>query len=360
MGHGNDFHPDLNSYLNLEYVGKRCTMLLDIVFLILSLEIILLSCELFTNGIEWLGEKLKVGDGVVGSIFSAVGTCLPETIIPIVAILFSDGMEDSIDIGIGAIVGAPFMLSTLAFFLTGASVLVLRKKRKTGMKMKVNNRIVSRDISFFIILYTLGVTASFIDNVTVRYIIAFLLAACYIHYIILTIRSDYESHGRLESLYITSILKVKPGLTIILLQVITAFAGIVFGARLFVQNIERGSQVFGIPTLVLSLIITPIATELPEKFNSIIWIRKKKDTLALGNITGAMVFQSCLPVSIGILATPWQLDIKVILSSVLAVLSASVTYFWIKINGRLSPVPLLTGGLFYAVFITFLFLRNFK
>ena len=32
-----------------------------------------------------------------------------------------------------------------------------------------------------------------------------------------------------------------------------------------------------------------IATELPENVNSVLWIRRRKDTLAMGNITGAMV-----------------------------------------------------------------------
>jgi len=54
----------------------------------MSLALILISCEFFTNGIEWLGRKIGVGDGVVGSIFSAVGTCLPETMIPIIAIIY--------------------------------------------------------------------------------------------------------------------------------------------------------------------------------------------------------------------------------------------------------------------------------
>ncbi len=43
------------------------------------------------------------------------------------------------------------------------------------------------------------------------------------------------------------------------------------------------------------LLVAPIATELPEKFNAVIWIRQGKDTLAMGNITGAMVFQASIP-----------------------------------------------------------------
>jgi cation:H+ antiporter len=335
-------------------------MVLDLVILVLSLGIILLSCELFTNGVEWLGKKLRLGDGVVGSIFSAVGTCLPETIIPIIAILFSEKSSENVDIGIGAIVGAPFMLGTLAFFLTGLSVLIFWRKRRTGLVMTVNNEILRRDIGFFIFIYSIGLLASLIPIPAVKYAVAVFLVGCYAYYIIKTVRNDVESQHHLESLYLTKLLRKTEAMPVILLQIALALAGIVFGAELFVEGINKTSEVFGISALVLSIIVTPIATELPEKFNSIIWISKKKDTLALGNISGAMVFQSCIPVAIGIIATSWQLDIKALLSGILALLSAGVVYLWIKVKRKLNPIPLLMGGLFYASYIIYLVLHGFQ
>ncbi|MFZ5985861.1 MAG: sodium:calcium antiporter, partial [Bacillota bacterium] len=152
---------------------------LNIWQLLMSLTLILISCELFTNSVEWLGKKLRVGDGVVGSIFSAVGTCLPETMVPIIAIVFYGENEESIDVGIGAILGAPFMLSTLAFFVTGVSVLVFWSKRKTGMVMNINNDILSRDISFFIACYSLGISTAFIKIQFIKSIIALFLIGTY-------------------------------------------------------------------------------------------------------------------------------------------------------------------------------------
>ena len=333
-------------------------MLSDILKMIFSLALILLSCELFTNGIEWLGKKLNLGDGVVGSIFSAIGTCLPETMIPIIAILFSRGSTNSEDVGIGAIMGAPFMLSTLAFFLTGASVILFSKKRKAGLKMYVNNRTLSRDIGFFILVYTSGLAASFINVPLIKYAIAVSLVLFYIYYIMLTVKNDTVSHSELNGLYFNISLKSKTSLRLILLQIAIALTGIILGAELFVEIITDISNTLHIPALILSLIIAPIATELPEKFNSIIWISKSKDTLALGNITGAMVFQSCIPVTIGILSTSWQLDKIARISASFAILSAVTVFLWIKIKGQLSYLPLLIGGAFYTVFIVFLTFGN--
>lgn len=335
-------------------------MLHNIIILLLSLGIILLGCEFFTNGIEWLGKKLNLGDGVVGSIFSAVGTCLPETLIPVIALLFSKSRSDSVEIGIGAIAGAPFMLSTLAFFITGLSVIIFSKRRRTGYSLSVNLNVLSRDISFFVVVYMAMILVSFAGGGFIKNIMAILLIACYIYYIIKTVSSDRASNNEVDELILSRALYLRESKLLIILQILLALSAIIFGAELFVKNIEAVSKTLGISTLALSIIITPIATELPEKFNSIIWISKSKDTLSLGNITGAMVFQSCIPVSIGMLATEWKLDTITIVSALLALASSLVTYVWIKVRKSLSPVPLMTGGIFYVFFICFLIVRGFR
>jgi cation:H+ antiporter len=327
--------------------------------LLLGLIIILVSCEVFTNGIEWLGKSMRVGDGAVGSILSAVGTCLPETIIPIIAILFFGSSPDTDHISIGAIAGAPFMLCTLAFFVTGLSVFAFRRKRKSGLAIHANISILRRDLCFFIMSYSIGILASFVELKPVRYSIAVFLILYYVTYVVLTVSNDRVDEYKLDKLYLSRYFGVRPGKAAILVQVAAALAGTVFGAQIFVVNMDSISKLLGISSLILSFIITPVATELPEKFNSIIWISKRKDTLALGNITGAMVFQSCIPVSIGILATTWKLDARIVLSAVLALFSVSVTYLWLKLHDRLSPFPLLTGGIFYIIFIYFLLTGNF-
>jgi len=322
--------------------------------MLMSLFIILISCEFFTNSIEWLGKKLKVGDGVVGSLFSAVGTCLPETMVPIIAILYL-GQSNSIDIGIGAIVGAPFMLSTLAFFVTGISVVLFWPKRKSGMDMNINSEAICRDISFFTASYSIGISSAFINIRICKNIIALFLILTYIFYIFLTVKRDKSKQGSIDELYLSVVFHIKPRFYVVVLQVCIALIGIIMGAHIFVVKIEDISVLFGIPAIILSLIITPVATELPEKFNSIIWISKSKDALALGNITGAMVFQSCIPVSIGILATDWRLNQNAVISALIAVMSASIVYFWTESRKKLNPLPLIMGGVFYAFFIGMLF-----
>src|SRR3954447_25008718 len=109
---------------------------IDLGILAIGLVVILAGSELFTNGIEWFGHKLNLAEGAIGSVLAAVGTALPETMIPVVAIVLAGtggGAESdaSHGVGVGAILGAPFMLATLAMFVTGVAVWSQRRNRKT-------------------------------------------------------------------------------------------------------------------------------------------------------------------------------------------------------------------------------------
>src|SRR5688500_6469097 len=121
-----------------------------------ALVVILVAAELFTNGIEWFGHKLNLAEGAVGSVLAAVGTALPETMIPLVAILFAGTGADAgagHEIGVGAILGAPFMLSTLAMFVTGLGVIFYARRRRTGRVMPVDTHVLGLVIRYFFVAY---------------------------------------------------------------------------------------------------------------------------------------------------------------------------------------------------------------
>ncbi len=326
-------------------------MLIDVIMLVISLGFILFACFVFTNAIEWFGKKLNLGQGVVGSVFAAIGTGLPETIIPIIAIVFYTG-GDAHEIGIGAIAGAPFMLGTLAFFVTGLAVLVFSKLGRRSTQMTADVDVISRDLTFFIIIYGVAVLTSLIHtHVTIKACIAVLLLLSYIIYLKTTFSDEADQVGNVDELYFTRFFKVKTSLVWIVVQLIIALLGIIFGADLFVKYVENLANSIGIAPLILSMIITPIATELPEKLNSVIWIGHKKDTLALGNITGAMVFQSCFPVVFGMIFTSWNLTGITMLSAIIALTSAVLNLAWIKITKTISPYVLLASGVLYIIFL---------
>lgn len=328
-----------------------------IALLIISLGIILLGAELFVNGVEWLGKIFNLSEGAVGSVLAAVGTALPETLIPIIAILFSRGGA-GVEIGIGAILGAPLMLSTLAMFVTGVAVYIFSKRRTAGTKVHCDYSSMRRDLLFFIIVYGVAIIAGLIP-VSYRIwqvLIALVLISAYIWYVrlMLSQERDIESESFIPPCYFDRQDEI-PDTGRVGAQVLVALGCIVIGAHFFVNAITAVAAVYMVPAFVLALIITPIATELPEKFNSVIWISREKDGLALGNITGAMVFQSSLIPALGILLTDWQLTSGALYSAVLAISASAILFVYLQRERRMSALMLLLCGGFYALFLTAVF-----
>jgi cation:H+ antiporter len=141
---------------------------------------------------------------------------------------------------------------------------------------------------------------------------------------------------------------------IVVSQVVLALALIVVGAQVFVGAVEHLSTAIGLDPTILALIIAPIATELPEKFNSVLWVRTGKDTLAMGNITGAMVFQSCLPTVLGLLFTSWTFSSESAIhfaSAGVAFVATILIFGTMLRRGTLSAWTLLIGGPLYLLYL---------
>lgn len=328
----------------------------SIALLIVSLGIILMGAEVFVNGIEWLGKKLNLAEGAVGSVLAAVGTALPETLIPFIAIVFGEGKGH--EIGIGAILGAPLMLSTLAMFVTGMAVIVFSRRRTAGIKVIADYSSMKRDLGFFIIVFTAAVLTGVIPPALRHWqlIIAGFMVFSYFVYVYstLTEERDINSDNDVPALYFAR-KSTSPAMFLILAQIIVALAFIIGGANLFVGSVTEIADVYMVPAFVLSLIIAPIATELPEKFNSIIWVSREKDTLALGNITGAMVFQSSLIPAMGIFLTDWQLTGGALIAAILALISSAIMYIELLAKKHMTAWALLGGGVFYGIFLLAVF-----
>src|SRR3990172_5467306 len=163
---------------------------MTLALLLLALVVILVGAETFTNALEHLGERLKISEGVTGSIFAAVGTALPETMVPIVAI-FSTGATQTVreEVGVGAILGAPLMLSTLTLFLMAAFA---AHKRGWGGHLRPERTGLNRDLSWFMLAFGISAAAIFIPHqaILTRAMLAIALVLIYFVYLLLTVRAS--------------------------------------------------------------------------------------------------------------------------------------------------------------------------
>ena len=326
---------------------------MSVLLLFISFAVILAGALLFTNAVEWMGHRLKLGEGAVGSLLAAVGTAMPETLIAIVALI---GAKEGADqVAIGAIVGAPFLLGTLAMGLVGLFAYLYRDRRRTGLQLDAHGPTLERDIIFFLVFFAVALALAWGAPDGLRIPIGIVVILAYVVYIRRTLLGggEVQDHATLDPLIFErrSERRTDPALSLCAIQLLVGLAAMVGGAHLFVEELLHIAESLGVEAVVLALILAPLATELPEKVNSFFWVREGKDALALGNITGAMVFQSTIPFGIGLLFTDWDLGGNAALSIVLGLSGGAIAYEALHRRARFGlPAVLAWFGL-YAAYI---------
>jgi cation:H+ antiporter len=326
---------------------------MDELLLIVAFAIVLGGALLFTNAVEWLGHRLGLGEGAVGSILAAVGTAAPETLVAIVAII--DTEAESEGVAIGAIVGAPFLLGTLAMGLVGLFAYLYRGRRRQGTHLDAHAPTLERDLLFFLTFFAIGGLLAWGPPAAVRIPAGIIFLLAYVFYARRTLAAGGDVQGEETLKPLTFDRRAgdrsDPPLWLCVTQLAVGLGAMIFGAHLFVEHLLGIADALGIDALILALILAPLATELPEKVNSFFWVREGKDALALGNVSGAMVFQSTIPVGIGLIFTHWSLNANAVLSIVLGCAGGLLAYVsWHR--AKHFALPAVLG--WFALYIAFI------
>jgi cation:H+ antiporter len=346
---------------------------LHVVLLIVCAVVIYLACEWFVNAVEWLGVRLRVGPVAVGTVLAAAGTALPESVVTFVAVLFGSP-EHGADIGVGAALGGPLVVGTIAYGVTGG-VLLLRRGR-TGVRVPVgavadgvgghresdvpgtldgdqlgaiDTSRLARDQVWFLVIFVVKVALGLVAF-AIKPWFGWLFLAAYAVYFRREVAGGGEqaSEAGLEPLRFQRHREVPTTLPVVA-QTLVMLVVIFAASQLFVRQLEWAGPALGLPSVVVALLLSPIATELPETMNAIIWVRQGKAELALANISGAMMIQATVPSAFGLFFTPWRFDRPLVLAAV-ATLAAIVYLLTTLRRGRLTPARLAVAALFYVAF----------
>jgi cation:H+ antiporter len=323
---------------------------LHFLLLIVCAVAIYLSCEWFVNAVEWLGQRLKVGPLAVGTILAAFGTALPESVVTLVAAVFGrNGAEK--DVAVGAAMGGPLALATIAYGVTGA---VLLTRRLAGPADLGPARKLARDQTWFLAIFVVKVALGLVAFAYKPWL-GLLFFAAYGVYFWRELHDDSDhgaGEGTLGGALAPLLLQRRrpvPSTWAVVTQTVLTLGIIFVASQLFVSQLDAVGPMLGLPAAVTALLLSPIATELPETMNAIIWVRQGKTPLALANISGAMMIQATVPSGIGLLATPWKFDGALILAGVVTM--AAIVYLLVLLRrGRLTGLTLAMAAVFYAVF----------
>ena len=299
---------------------------MTILLFVASFVLIVVAAELFTNAVEWLGFRLRLARGATGSLLAAIGTSLPETMVPVVALVSRSPSADSV--AQGSVLGAPFLLMTVATGVTGIAV-ALRRDARTLVSEPLQVR---RDLGMFIAAFSVIMLAIVLPGpARIALGIAVLLGYC--GFVVATLRSGEPNEELPEPLHIVRWREGEPHTVLITVQLVVAVLLLIFGSTLFVDALNRTADDFHLPPLILALVAVPLATELPETLNSVLWVRSRDDHLAFGNVAGSTVFQACVLGFLGLVFTSWHPGTGGVISGVLT-LATAVALLTVMRNGK--------------------------
>jgi cation:H+ antiporter len=315
---------------------------------------IYIACEFFVNGVEWVGQRLSVGQTATGTILAAFGTALPESVVTLVAVVFGANMDEK-NIGVGAALGGPLVLSTLAYAVVGVTLLSMRKGFGRGRSLDVDARQLSRDQGWFIGIFVFKIALGLVAFHG-KFWLGLLFLGAYALYVVKELRApaDISAVEWLEPLKLRP-KSAHPSLFWAAIQTVGALAVIFVASRIFVGQLGALGPLLGLPPQLLALLLSPVATEMPETMNAIIWVRQGKERLALANISGAMMIQATIPSALGLLFTPWLLQNALVLAGIVTLIATAVLFVLFR-SARITAIRLVWAGALYGVFAAALLL----
>ena len=312
---------------------------------------IYLSCSWFVNAVEWLGERWSVGPIAVGTVLAAVGTALPESVVTLVAVVFGGGSTTD-DIGVGAAMGGPLVLSTLAYATVGALAWRRRRTHPDAARSPVDIDHLVRDQTWFVAIFVVKVGLGLVAFAYKPWL-GLVFFAAYGVYFVRELRASHGPDEYAEQPGLAPLLlqprRSSPTTVAVLVQTIVSLGVIFAASQLFGHQLEWAGPALGLEPAVVALLLSPIATELPEIMNAVIWLRQGKTQLALANISGAMMIQATIPSGLGLLFTPWKFDGPLLLSG-LATLAAIAWTLTLLRRRRLTAQLLTASAGFYLAF----------
>jgi cation:H+ antiporter len=325
-------------------------MAVSVVLFLLCAAAIYLSCEYFVNGVEWVGRRLGIGATATGSVLAAFGTALPESAVTFVAVVFGRNPAQK-DIGVGAAIGGPLVLSTVSYAAVGIAFWSGRRKlRRANHELQLDTRRLSGDQAWFLLIFIATAVLGLVSFPGKRWIGILLFGA----YAVYVWREMSAGHGAEHADETLAPLKFRPknpspGLLWASLQTLTALLVIAAASHTFVGQLESIGTHLAISPQLVALILSPVATELPETLNAVIWVRQGRERLALANISGAMIIQATVPAGLGVLFTTWRFDPPLVIAASAA--SAAVILLWRMFRRRrASGARLIPLGLLYVLF----------
>ncbi|HMK33054.1 MAG TPA: hypothetical protein VK431_05465 [Nitrosopumilaceae archaeon] len=250
---------------------------------------------LLSSGAEHLAERW--GGRFVGRTLLSIATTLPE-----IGIVVAAAKDGSYDAALGSALGSNLFMMTLG--LAVMLIIATTKLSKAPQKF-VDVKQFKLDKILLVITAVVGALL-FIDGFDVMDGIIFTgLFAAYLYLAFREMKQENKEtilESQLHTTHEAKMSKKHFGRSMILF--IAGTIGIFIGAEPFVHSLEGLALDSGVSVVVLAVIISPIAGEMPEKISMIILARKGANgaSIAVANVLGSKILNNTLLLSVAIFA----------------------------------------------------------
>ena len=324
--------PDINFPINLLNVPP---IVLTLILSVFGFAILIKFADFFVDGAASLARNLKISGTVVGLTIVAFGTSAPE-----LAISFSSHLADNTDMMLGNVVGSN--ISNI-LFIFGLAILikpfnvskdVARKEMPLLMLMTLALAIVLSDNLFDL---TKENTISRNDGAMLV-----LLFSVFVYYLI-TIIKNKDNELETEAKY-------KPPKAVFM--TLFGLAGIIFGSTLVVDNVSEFATIIGISQKVIAVTVVSIGTSLPELVTTVTAARKGENGMAIGNIVGSNIFNTCIVLGLPI-ALLGEVTTKTFNIIDVIFMIVAVALLWIFVSGH-REIKKYEGVILIATYLAYL------
>ncbi len=270
---------------------------------------------ILSYGAEHLSSRF--GAKFVGRTLLSIATTLPEIVIVIYA--SSVGLYD---VAIGSGLGSNILMMTLGLAL----MLLIATTRLSKSPLKQID-VSSFKIDKIFLLFSALISAILLLD-GYNFVDGFIFMGMFFGYIIIAyveMKREKKSISKRiiepindRSIHLSDQITVSGlAMTKAIIAFVGGTVGIVIGAEPFIQSLQSFSNDIGVSTIVLAVIISPIAGEMPEKISMMILARKGTGgvSIAIANVLGSKILNNSLLLGVAIFAAMYHGGFYTVISS---------------------------------------------
>jgi cation:H+ antiporter len=316
------------------------SIILNLLFLVIGMALLIKGADFFVDGASRVAKAFHIPSLIIGLTLVSIGTSLPELSVSVNAALTGNA-----DISYGNVIGSNIFN---VFVVIGASAIFT--------PMIIDKAMKKYDIPILLGIYGLFTIFSFVitPNVLDR-IESIIFCLLFIGYLVfLVLRTKKENAGKEEEE------EGKPRkMWVNIVFIILGLAGIVAGGEFVVTTAENLALMAGMSKLLVGLTIVAVGTSLPELVTSMVAAKKGENDIAVGNAVGSSIFNILLILGVASTIAPIGFETSTIIDVVAMIVSAGMIMLFAFKGSKVNRWQGLLMILVYAVYLTFIILRNF-